>query len=251
LITGASSGLGRAIALAYAAPQTRLLLTGRNEKRLAEVKKLCEKKEAEVVTQKIDVCDQQAMHDWIVQQDQISPIELVIANAGVSTQGQKETAASLKKMVDVNVHGVINTVVPLIEPMEKRGRGQIALISSLASFKGYAGRGMYGGTKAAVRLYGEGLRDQLADKGVQVSVVCPGFIVTPMTATNTFYMPFLLQPERAAVIVKEGLAKNKSRIAFPLPLYLIAWAMGMVSPKISEWVAKKLSFDQGDKEAER
>jgi short-subunit dehydrogenase len=104
--------------------------------------------------------------------------------------------------------------------MVARGRGQVALVASLAGFFGTAQAPAYGASKAAVRVWGEALRARLAPKGVVVSTVCPGFVATPLTATNRFPMPLLMSPERAALAVARGLASGRARVAFPLPLYL-------------------------------
>jgi short-subunit dehydrogenase len=103
--------------------------------------------------------------------------------------------------------------------MLARGRGQLALMSSLAGFRGMPSAPAYCASKAAVRSYGEGLRGRLLDQGVAVSVICPGFVRTPLTARNPFPMPFLVEPERAAAIIKAGLARRRARIAFPRRLY--------------------------------
>jgi short-subunit dehydrogenase len=222
LITGASSGIGAALARLYAAPGIYLSLHGRNQQRLLEVTTQAAKQGATVTTKVGDVSDAAAMAAWINACDQIQPIDLVIANAGISAGTGRgfENAEQTKTIFDVNVHGVFNTVNPALLPMITRGRGQIAIMSSLASFRGFAGAASYCASKAAVRIYGEALRGECATRGVEVSVICPGFIKTPMTDVNRFRMPLLMSPEQAAQIIQRGLANNKARIAFPLPMYL-------------------------------
>lgn len=224
LITGASSGLGESLALAYARPETTLLLHGRDGGRLDATAESCRGRGATVVTQTGDVTQAALLADWIRDIDSRHPIDLVIANAGISggTGGGIEGIDQTRRIFAVNVDGVINTVMPLIAPMARRGRGQIAIMASLAAFRGMPGAPAYCASKAAVRIWGEGLRVELATKGIGVSVICPGFVVSRMTAVNNFPMPMLMPAERAASIIMRGLARNRGRIAFPWPMYALA-----------------------------
>lgn len=223
LITGASSGIGEALADHYAAPNASLVLTGRDAARLEAVAARAQQAGAQVETQALDVTDRAAMAEAIIACDARAPFDLVIANAGISggTGGGGETAEQIIKINRVNVDGMMNTIQPLIPLMAARGRGQIALMSSLAAFRGFPGAPAYGASKAWARIYGEGLRGELAGRGVGVSVICPGFVVSRMTAVNDFKMPFLMSGERAAAIIARGLAANRARIAFPWQTYLI------------------------------
>lgn len=227
LITGASSGLGAALAMEYAAPAVTLYLGGRNAVRLQDVAELAEKKGATVHIKTIDVTDRAAMAAWIAQADSDpqGPLDLVIANAGISagTGKGEESDDQCAAIFATNVQGVLNTVQPAAALMKKRKRGQIAIMSSLAGFRGIAGAPAYCASKAAVRVYGEALRGDLAAHGVQVNVICPGFVKTPMTDVNDFAMPFVMGADRAARIMKDGLEKNKARIAYPWPMAALVW----------------------------
>jgi short-subunit dehydrogenase len=199
LITGASSGIGEALALAYAQPGVSLSLIGRNAGRLDRVTQSCRDRGADVASATRDVTDAAALSSWLQDTDRRKPIDLAIANAGISAQsgGRGETEEQARRIFAINVDGVMNTVMPLIAPMTARGRGQIAIVSSLASFHAFPGSAAYCASKAAVRFWGEALRAELAPKRVEVSVICPGFITTPMTATNDFFMPLLMPADRA------------------------------------------------------
>ena len=241
LITGASSGLGAALARAYAQPGVALALTGRDPARLATVAADCAARGARTVTASFDVVDSDRLRDWIGEIDRQSPLDLVIANAGVSAQtsGRGETAAQTRRIFAINVDGVINTVEPVLAPMIARGRGQIAIMSSLASFRSFPGTAAYCASKAAIRLWGEGLRVELAPKGVAVSVICPGFVRTPLTDTNDFPMPFLMEPEPAARLIVARLARNRGRIAFPWPMYVGARLLAALPPAVGDFLAAR------------
>jgi short-subunit dehydrogenase len=236
LITGASSGIGEALALRYATAGTALALSGRDAGRLEAVAATCRARGAAVEATVLDVTDQAALARWLETSDDRRPLDLVIANAGISagTADGTETAAQTRAIFAVNLDGALNTVLPLVARFTARRRGQFALMSSLASFRGFPGAPAYCASKAALRIWGEALRGDLAPHGVEVSVICPGFVVSRMTAQNRFRMPLLMPAERAATIIQRGLARNRARIAFPLPLYLAAWLAGVLSPGLTD-----------------
>jgi short-subunit dehydrogenase len=246
LITGASSGLGAALALAYASPETNLFLAGRSEPRLKAVASKVEEKGARAFIKIMDVTDAPAMDAWLSSVDAVHPLDLVIANAGISagTADGSETAAQSAAMFATNTQGVLNTVQPVIPLMKKRGRGQIAIMSSLAGFRGIPGAPSYSASKAAVRIYGEALRGELAAFGVKVNVICPGFVRTPMTDVNTFKMPFLMEVPVAAQIMKGGLARNKARIAFPLPMTALVWLLAALPTGLIDLILARLPRKQ-------
>ena len=189
----------------------------------------------------MDVVDAQNCARWIGDCDAIKPLDLVIANAGISagTGGQDmrdETPATMGRILTVNLGGTLNTVLPALGRMRPRRRGQIAIMSSLASFVGMPGTGAYSASKAAQRILGESLRADLAPEGIEVSVVCPGFIRTPMTAKSGLYMPFLMDADKAAAIIRRGLARNRARIAFPWPAYLVTLLGATLPPAFRDFV---------------
>lgn len=240
LITGASSGLGEALALHYAKKDMFLALCGRNEARLQAVVDACKSKGAEVDMAVMDVYDQGAMEDWITEIDQMRTLDLVIANAGISggTGGvmNGEPVKQARGIFEVNVMGVLNTIEPILSRMIARKSGQIALISSMAGFRGFPSAPAYSASKGAVRFYGEALRGALAKTGVRVNVICPGFVKSRMTDANDFHMPFLMDADRAARIIGEGLKQNKGRIAFPFPMHFASWFLSV----LPDYIAQKL-----------
>ncbi|MDA1088881.1 MAG: SDR family NAD(P)-dependent oxidoreductase [Proteobacteria bacterium] len=242
LITGASSGIGEALARDYAGPGRFLALCGRDKGRLNDIAKACRGFGAEVEAKAIDVADRDAMARWIKGIDAKHSLDLVIANAGTSSgsggRGEDETQA--RDIFAVNLAGVLNTVWPAITPMRKRGQGQIAIVSSVAAFRGLPGAPAYAASKAAVKNYGEGLRGWLAADGVRVSVICPGFVRTRMTEKNIYPMPFLMDAGKAARIIRKGLEKDQARIAFPWPMYAMAWFLGACPPAWTDALFKRL-----------
>src|SRR5690348_13523504 len=236
LVTGASSGIGAALAIAYAAPGVHLSLGGRNHERLAGIAAQVQARGATSATASVDVCDRDAVADWVTAADERVPLDLVIANAGISggTYGGPESADRTRAIFAVNLDGVLNVALPIIPRMIARGTGQIAIISSLAGYRGFPGAPAYSGSKAAIKVWGEALRADLARVGVKVNVVMPGFIKTPMTDANGFAMPFLMSAEKAAGIIQRGLAADRARIAFPFPTAFLAWAMSALSPLIAD-----------------
>jgi short-subunit dehydrogenase len=236
LITGASSGIGAALAQAYAEPGCHLSLTGRQADRLAAVADACRDKGATVGELALDVCDGPAMAQQLALLDAERPVDLVIANAGISggTHGGTESDDQVRAIFRTNLDGVLNTVLPLLPRMESRRRGQVALMASLAGHRGFPGAPAYCGSKAAVKVWGEGLRGQMAASGVEVTVILPGYVKSPMTDANDFPMPFLMSAERAAILIRDRLRRNPARIAFPWPTAVLAWLIGALSPRLTD-----------------
>lgn len=232
LITGASSGIGQAIALHYAAEGVFLALSGRDEDRLVAVAHACRALGAGVDIAVLDVTDRGMMDDWITEVDDAHPLDLVVANAGISggTGGvmNGEPIEQSRVIFDVNVTGVLNTMGPILPRMIARGHGQIALMASLAAFRGFPGAPAYSASKGAVRFYGEAMRGAVRHTGVKINVVCPGFVRSRMTAVNDFPMPFLMDADKAADIIANGLARNKGRIAFPWPIHISSWLLSVL-----------------------
>ncbi|HYG87028.1 MAG TPA: SDR family NAD(P)-dependent oxidoreductase [Azospirillum sp.] len=227
VITGASSGIGEALALAYAGPGAALGLTGRDAARLDGVAARCRARGAVVEAGVVDAADRAAMAAWFAGFDAAHPVDLVIANAGVSagTGLNGETEEQARRIFAVNLDGVLNTIYPAIDAMRGRGRGQVALMASLAGFRGMPGAPAYCASKAAVRVLGESLRGDLAGQGIGVSVICPGFVRSRMTARNPFPMPFLMDAGPAAELIKRRLARNAGRISFPWPMAAAVWLL--------------------------
>ena len=225
LITGASRGIGQQLALQYAAPNVHLILVARDADRLQETAERCQALGASTIYEPIDICNAEAIKAFVELMDQQMPIDLVIANAGVSStlqpNWQPETKENIDRAFAVNVQGTLNTVNPLIERMIARNSGQIVLMSSMAGLRGLPQSPSYSASKAALLMYGQSLRGWLARYHIKVNVVCPGYIKTDMSDRLVGPKPFLMSREKAASTIQRGLMKNKPCIAFPWPLRVL------------------------------
>jgi short-subunit dehydrogenase len=246
VITGASSGIGRALALRYAHDGARLGLLGRDDARLEETCERCRKAGAEVRSGVLDVRARDDMAAWLQDFDAAWPIDLLIANAGImvgSPGGRAvEAAEDSHRAMETNVMGVLNAVHPVLPGMIARGHGQIGIMSSLAGFIPLADAPSYCASKAAVLSYGLGLRGAVEDKGVRVSVVCPGYVDTPMIAQETGWQPFKMSAGAAADQTIRGLAANRAVIAFPSVLATLSWIGGQLPDRVRRLTARPFAF---------
>ena len=247
LITGASSGIGRALALEYAAAGVRLVLVGRDGARLEDVAGQCRARGAEVETGLVDVRDRLAMRDYILAADSRAPLDLLVANAGISTGlpagATVEDPEAVRGIVSINLIGALNTVEPIIEPMVARGRGVIALPGSISALRGLPHCPSYCATKAAVHLYAESLRGTLKRKGVAVSLIVPGFVHTPLNADLVSPKPLAMTDDRAARIIRTGLDRGKPVIAFPRLLYWGARLLTVLPTRLVDFVLVRQRVD--------
>lgn len=229
VITGASAGLGRSLALAYAAPGVVLGLIGRDKERLEASAQACRAKGAKVETGQIDVRDAVAMQAWLHQFDDTHSIDLLIANAGAaSTLASAQDWEELERTVaifDTNFYGALHAALPVIARMRLRKNGQIALISSLAALRGMAISPAYCASKAAIKVYGDSVRPILSREGIRMSIVLPGFVKTAMSDVFPGDKPFLWSADRAAQYIQRKLKAGRAEIAFPS---LLAFGMRLL-----------------------
>ena len=247
LITGASSGIGRGLALSYAAPGVRLALVGRNAARLAETAALCEARGASVVCGQIDVQDRGALEIWIRAIDDECPIDLAIASAGVpggrSFGRVLEDPDRARAIIATNLVGTMNTLDPVAELMLMRGRGTIAVLGSFSALRGFPFCPAYGASKAAVHAYAEALRAALGGYGIKVSIIAPGFVDTPLNQDAACPKPLLMQVHRAVSIIRRGLDRGAPLIVFPRVLY---WGLmiGLLLPRrLVDWAVARVDVD--------
>lgn len=250
LISGASSGIGRALALHYARGGARLALVGRDAGRLEMVAQECRAAGADAEHAAIDVCDRAALAEWIAAVDRETPIDLVIANAGLMAgtppAGGIEPPDAGHRVMETNVLGVLNTVQPLLTPMMARGRGQIAIVSSIAAFLPLPDAPSYSASKSAMLSYGLSLRALLAPHGIEVSVVCPGYVDTPMMRRESGAKPFKMSAERAAAVIDAGLVRNRAVIAFPLLFAIATRLHGLLPDRLRRVLLRGVRFTVTD-----
>jgi short-subunit dehydrogenase len=224
-ITGASSGIGRALARELARTGYHVAASARSGDRLDEV---AGESDGRISCYPLDVTDLAASAATIAAiENDLGPIDLAVLCAGTwkpfTAGGWK--AVDFAGSMDVNYTGVSNAVAELVPRMIERGRGRLALVSSVAGYYGLPAAAAYGPTKAALINLAECLRIELAGTGVEVTLINPGFVDTPMTRRNTFPMPFLMTPETAARRIARGLERGRFEIAFPRRL---VWLMKAV-----------------------
>ncbi len=245
-ITGASSGIGTALALAYAGPGVTLGLFGRDPDRLAMIASAARQRGASAATFEVDVTDRAGMEAALRTFDRERPIDLLIAAAGVSSGappgGELEPAESAHAVFDINVLGTANTVLPALELMAARGEGRIVLVGSLAARPPLPFSPAYSASKAAVESYGEALRGAARPFGVVVTVVSPGFVETPMSARVVGPRPFMMTAERAAMIIQAAVAKGRARIAFPWPLAVLTEIAAALPRPLRDFALRFFAF---------
>ncbi len=247
LITGGSSGIGRALASRYARPGVSLVLLGRDAARLAAAAEACRDKGAEAAAVVADVRDRAAMSRIVEDAHAEAPLDLVVANAGVATglsPGQiLENPEAVRGTFAINVTGVFNTIEPAILPMCERGKGQIAIVGSMAGVRGLPYSPAYCAAKAAVHLYADSLRGALAPHGVGVSLIVPGFVKTPMAARTKSWQPGAISDEAAAEIIQNGLARGRAVIAFPLFVYYAMRFFTFLPPGLVDSVMRRFHVE--------
>lgn len=235
LITGASSGIGEALATASADRGDRLFLCGRDKRRLEAVASVCRMRgAADVDYSVLDVADEKAVSKWIRKANAIAPLDRVFANAGVSTG--EETEENVRNTFAVNVGGCVNTVLPAIDV----GAKHIVITASIAGYGPLKSCPSYSATKACVKTWGLSLRGYLEPKGIKVSVVCPGFVRSRITDKNTCPMPFFLEAPKAAEIILNCVDRNVGLIAFPWPMRFVTWALSVVPYRLNEFLNRFL-----------
>lgn len=247
LITGASSGIGRALATSYAQRGTTLILIGRDAQRLAESAAECRALGATVEAAAIDVRNIETLRAFILSMDDRHSIDLVIANAGVSavlSQGEIiESPETTTSIFEINVFGVVNVVQAIAPRMCARGKGQIALMGSMAALRGLPYAPAYCATKSAVHLYAESLRPSLGKHGVSVALIIPGFVHTPFNARLSSPKPLAFSAGRAAAIIRRGLQEGKREIVFPRLLYLLIRAGSLLPGRLVDALLNRIPVE--------
>ena len=232
MITGASSGIGRGLAKELATKGAKVGLVARRGDALRELQTEIETVGGHALSAPGDVRDASSMREVTASiTTQLGPIDVLIANAGVgtSTDGSEISGEEVAKVINVNVIGAANSVAAVLPQMVARGQGQLVVISSLAAYRGLPKSAAYCASKAAVSAFFESLRLDLEPRGIDVTIIHPGFIKTALTAGRDAQMPYLMELDSAVKKIVSAIEKRKKAYAFPWQLATIVRA-GMIMP---------------------
>ncbi|HKY29896.1 MAG TPA: SDR family NAD(P)-dependent oxidoreductase [Pyrinomonadaceae bacterium] len=245
LITGASSGIGRGLALAIANRGAKVGLMARRAETLNEIATEIESKGGTAAVLPADVQGDQSVRAAVEKLTELhGPIDILIANAGIgaTTDPALLEPGEVANVINVNVIGAVNSVAAVIPQMVERGQGQLVAISSLAAYRGLPKSAAYCASKAALSAFFESLRLDLEPKGIAVTIIHPGFIKTPLTAGREAKMPFLMELDDAVEKIVGAIEKRKKSYAFPWQLATIVRA-GMIMPiAMYDFISRRNSF---------
>jgi short-subunit dehydrogenase len=238
-ITGASSGLGRGLALHYAEPGAFIGLCARRAEMLSEVAAEIEARGARAVVYPVDVEDTPGMaktaSDFV---DEAGGVDLVIANAGItiSTGVLAGKSEPIARLLRINLIGVTSTIVPFVPTMVRQRSGVLAAVASVAGHRSLPGRAAYGASKAGVIEFMSALRMELHGTGVHAMALCPGFVRTAMTEKLT-KMPFVIELDEAIEIMVRAIAHRERTFTFP-------WQQRLLRPVLRngpEWLIRRIA----------
>lgn len=246
VVTGASRGLGAALALRFAEPGCHMLLLARSAEALAKVALDCEARGARVTTATLDVRDSAAVEQAVLAFDDAHPVDLAIANAGISRGrlpgGQWEGRDAVVDQIAVNLIGAMNLAEPLLPRMRARRAGHIALIASISAFRGMPDMRGYAASKAGLWSYGEGLRAALKRSGVALTIAAPGFFQSDMEARFQGSKPMAVTLDQAADRIARGLRRRAARVVFPLTLAFALRMLAILPAPLSDAGARLMRF---------
>ena len=218
-LTGASSGIGEGLALALAKQGAVLGLVARREELLRELASKCEAAGGTARVFACDVTDADAVQAAANKlRDEFGRIDVLIANAGIggnNSETRELRPDAVKKVIDINLLGAANAVYAVLPQMLERGSGHLVAISSLAGIRGLPKSAAYSASKAGMTAFFESVRLDVAHKGVDVTIIQPGFIKTPLTSGRAHKMPFLMELDDAIPYFIRAIEKKKKFAAFP------------------------------------
>ena len=249
VITGATSGMGRALAMHYAVSGRYLSLAGRNPERLMEIVQACRGQGADAEGMQVDVTDAQAMRDWLSQRDTAIPIDMLIANAGMGGAQVVPTLSGedgdlARQIIDVNTVGVLNTVTPVLSDMVRRQRGHIVIIGSISGLIGLPQSPVYCASKAAIQIYGDALRRLVKSKNVRITTVLPGFVDTPMSRSLDMPRPFCWSADKAVRRIASAVERGAPQYIFPWPLRAAIGLQNYIPVRLTDFILSR-TIDQG------
>jgi short-subunit dehydrogenase len=235
VVTGASSGIGWALCKELARNGCKVGLLARRREQLEVLAKEIVEAGGKAALAPADVSNREQTLEAIhALRGKLGPVDLLVANAGVGapTLVDPINIGDVEKMIQVNLLGTVYCIGAVLPEMLKRGKGHIAAVSSMASYKGLPGESAYCASKAALNVYMEGLRIQLRGRGIAVTTICPGFVKTPMTAVNEFHMPFVMEADAAARRIVRALERRVKVYNFPKRM----WALMKLTALAPDWI---------------
>ena len=245
LITGASSGIGKGLALEIAARGGRLGLVARREDVLNEIVHEIRTHQGTAVAVAADVRDANAMKQAADRvRSELGSVDVLIANAGIGGTDpvSKLDPARVAEVMNINVLGAVNSVAAVLPDMIERKSGQLVAIASLAGYRGLAKSAAYSASKAALSSFFESLRIDLRHTGVTVTIIYPGFIKTPLTSGRAAKMPYLMELDDGVKKILSAIEKGKKSYAFPWQLATIVRSSLLMPPSLYDWIAERNSF---------
>ncbi len=236
-VTGASSGIGTELVKQLATTGANIAISARSANKLEELAQ----EFTNVHAYPLDVIDAEAVANCAGNiENDLGPIDLAIFNAGVSAASTtaKPAAETFKTIIETNFLGVTNGLSAVVPLMSERGSGHISWVGSLGGYNGLPGAGAYNASKAALLSLAESSRLELKPKGIDLTIINPGFIRTPLTAKNRFPMPLLMEPDVAALKIISGLRVKKFEIIFPWPMAWLTKFLRLMPYPIFFWIVK-------------
>jgi short-subunit dehydrogenase len=245
LITGASTGIGKAVGQKLATTNCKLVLAARRDEVIKEWVTEIQNPKAEILVIKNDVSDKENVAKTYKNiTEKFGNIDIAILNSGIGQSVTPQTFNSkiAEDIINTNFLGVVYWIEQLLPDMLKSRKGIIAPVSSLADNRGYSGSGFYCASKAALSIFTEGLSLDLSKHGIKVITIKPGFVKTPMTDKNKFKMPFMISAEKAAQIIIAGIEKEKNIIQFPRATVLGSKLIGIMP----NWIYRIIGSKSGN-----
>ncbi|TFH65844.1 MAG: SDR family NAD(P)-dependent oxidoreductase [Gemmatimonadales bacterium] len=242
-ITGASSGLGMGLAIRLAKDGYAVGLAARRESKLEEVAGRVREQGGTAAIYPCDVSQRDQVTEAVRRcEEELGPVELLVANAGVSVNTRVEAfdAGEVERVIRINLLGAVYATDAVLAGMLERGRGQIVAVSSIAGFAGLPMSAAYSASKGGMTNFFESLRIDLRGTGVDVTVIMPGFVKTPMTSHNRHRMPFLMDLGPAVELMVRAIRKRKKSLAYPWPMAAVAWTARLLPRPAYDWLASRV-----------
>ena len=246
-ITGASSGIGAETAMQMARNGYHVAATARSQDKLEALVEKSKSMKGSITAYPGDVTKLKVMQDIVTKiEKEQGAIDIALLNAGTyfGESGADFKASDFKRTMDINLNGMANCLEPLLKLFKSRKKGHIAIVASVAGYRGLPKSVAYGPSKAALINMTEALYIDCKPLGIKVQLVCPGFVKTPLTDKNDFEMPMLMEVEDAASALIKGLESNQFEITFPWVFALILKTIGLLPNKAYLWLTAKATADK-------